>query len=325
MLPRSRLVLLILVAALLWVGCGPSPLLPLSSNLRQGASSASTPQPSAHAPVSLGILLDTSLSMTTKMNWAVDVIGAFINSLDSQDEAFLITFSGQPTLVQPFTDSRSVLNENLAKIREATKGPTTSQRVLRGAGILATYGLSELLINAYQMSSKSGQSAGSTGLIGRESTGLYDTVLVGLDQVILGKHTKKALLVITDGIDTASRSSFTEVLQAAEAAKVPTYSIIIGDPGSGISIGPVPIPIGPMYEADPHDLQVLGEKTKGASFLLNPSEVSDSAKVFTQALDTISQELHEPTLTAAGVTYRYDPQQQIWERVPATTGTQSGP
>jgi hypothetical protein len=71
--------------------------------------------------------------------------------------------------------------------------------------------------------------------------------------------------------------------------------------------------------------QVLGEKTQGVSFLLNPSEVSASATVFTQALDTISQELHEPTLTAAGVTYRYDPQQQIWERVPPTIGTQSGP
>jgi VWFA-related protein len=313
------------------VGCGPSPPLPLSSNLQQGASAASPPQSSAHAPVSLGILLDTSVSMTTKMDravkmdWAVDTMEAFINSLDSQDEAFLLTFSRRPTLVQPFTDSHSVLNEQLATIREATKGPTTSQRLLRGTGILATSGLSELLINAYQMSSKSGQSAGSTGLVGRESTALYDAVLVGLDQVILGKHTKKALLVITDGIDTASRSSFTEVLQAAEAAKVPIYSIIIGDPRSGISIGPVPIPIGPMYEADPHDLQVLGEKTKGASFLLNPSEVSASATVFTQALDTISQELHEPTLTAAGVTYRYDPQQQIWERVPPTTGTQSGP
>jgi hypothetical protein len=179
MLPRSRLVLLLLVAALLWVGCGPSPPLPLSSNLRQGASAASPPQSSAHAPVSLGILLDTSVSMTTKMDravkmdWAVDTMEAFINSLDSQDEAFLLTFSRRPTLVQPFTDSHSVLNEQLATIREATKGPTTAQRLLRGTALLATSGLSEILIDAYQMASKSGSQSGGP-------TALYDTVLAGV-------------------------------------------------------------------------------------------------------------------------------------------------
>lgn len=259
--------------------------------------------------------------MTYKMNWAVEAIGAFINSFDSQDEAFLVTFSGQPTLAQPFTDSRSALTATLNKVetsfRDATKEPATSQRVLRGVSSMVTYGLSELFISAYQRSGKSPSQPGGT-------TALYDAVLVGLDHVVLGKHTKKALLVITDGIDSASHSSFTDVLQTAEAVKVPVYSVVIDNPQAGFSIGPVPI--GPMHaQADPHDLQVLGEKTKGAHFLLNTSEVTDSARVFTQALEKVSQELHQPTVTAKGVTYRYDPQQQVWERVPTATGAQSGP
>ena len=54
-------------------------------------------------PVSVGIVLDVSGSMNTKIERARDAVGAMLKASNPQDEFFLITFADQPTLVQDFT------------------------------------------------------------------------------------------------------------------------------------------------------------------------------------------------------------------------------
>jgi Ca-activated chloride channel family protein len=66
------------------------------------------PQPIKHfwkedGPVSVGIVLDVSGSMNTKIERARDAVGAMLKASNPQDEFFLITFADQPTLVQDFT------------------------------------------------------------------------------------------------------------------------------------------------------------------------------------------------------------------------------
>lgn len=46
-------------------------------------------------------------------------------------------------------------------------------------------------------------------------TALYEAVLLGLQKVNSGKHQKRALLLLTDGNDTASRVRFCDVLTLA--------------------------------------------------------------------------------------------------------------
>src|SRR5207237_2986854 len=45
----------------------------------------------------------------------------------------------------------------------------------------------------------------------KSSTALYDAVYLGVDKVTRGSHQKRALLIISDGQDNASRYNFGEV------------------------------------------------------------------------------------------------------------------
>ena len=54
-------------------------------------------------PVSVGIVLDVSGSMDTKIERARDAVVAMLTASNPQDEFFLMTFADRPTLVQDFT------------------------------------------------------------------------------------------------------------------------------------------------------------------------------------------------------------------------------
>jgi len=57
------------------------------------------------SPVSVGILLDVSSSMNTKIDRARDAVMALLKASNPQDEFFLVTFADRPTLVHDFTQN----------------------------------------------------------------------------------------------------------------------------------------------------------------------------------------------------------------------------
>ena len=65
----------------------------------------------------------------------------------------------------------------------------------------------------------------------KNNTALYDAVYLGVDRVTQGAHQKKALLVISDGQDNASRYNFGEVRRLMKESDVVTYAVGITDPG----------------------------------------------------------------------------------------------
>ena len=65
----------------------------------------------------------------------------------------------------------------------------------------------------------------------RANTALYDAVYLGLDRVTRGTHQKKALLIISDGQDNASRYNFNEVKRLMKESDVVTYAVGIQDRG----------------------------------------------------------------------------------------------
>jgi Ca-activated chloride channel family protein len=69
--------------------------------------------------------------------------------------------------------------------------------------------------------------AGLARLRAEESTSLYDAVVYSLYN-FLGVRGQKALVVITDGRDTASKFSFEQAIEYARRAAVPIYGIGIG-------------------------------------------------------------------------------------------------
>jgi len=68
---------------------------------------------SEDAPVSLGVIFDSSRSMSSKMDRAKDAVVEFFKTANPQDEFFMIAFSDAPEVVSDFTSSVDEIQEKL--------------------------------------------------------------------------------------------------------------------------------------------------------------------------------------------------------------------
>jgi VWFA-related protein len=98
----------------------------------------------------------------------------------------------------------------------------------------------------------------------RGRTALYDAVLAGLDHLSRGSRARRALVVVSDGGDNASRASREEVLRKAQADNAMIYTLALRNP------------------ADPRDgnpglLRDLAEVTGGAWFRPDDLQKVDTA------------------------------------------------
>ncbi len=203
-----------------------------------------------HAPVSVGILVDTSGSMETKIRQARAAIAQFLSDLNPKDDAFLLAFSDQPFMLQRFTTDHSLVMSRL--------------------GLLRAFG----------------------------RTALYDVIMKGLLTVEHGRYDKKALLVVTDGMDTASRmASLAQVTEEARRLGVLVYSIGIGDPNAssfGFSVALGPFIIGPgggdQERVDAKTLQALSGETGARTYIIRQAGDGEALRT---ACEQISFELRE--------------------------------
>jgi Ca-activated chloride channel family protein len=69
----------------------------------------------------------------------------------------------------------------------------------------------------------------------KQNTALYDAVYLGIERVTRGSHQKRALLIISDGQDNASRYNFGEVRRLMKESDVITYAVGIIDAGDAAS------------------------------------------------------------------------------------------
>jgi Ca-activated chloride channel family protein len=65
----------------------------------------------------------------------------------------------------------------------------------------------------------------------KSNTALYDAVYLGVERVTRGSHQKRALMIISDGQDNASRYNFGEVRRLMKESDVTTYAVGILDKG----------------------------------------------------------------------------------------------
>ncbi len=125
-------------------------------------------------------------------------------------------------------------------------------------------------------------------------TALYDVILDGLIMVARGRYDKKALIVVTDGMDTASSSSLQQVVAQARRQGVLVYSIGIGDPNvtmPGIlAFGPILFGGSVDDRVDARTLQILSTETGAKTYIIR--EVGDG-ELLRQATESISNELRE--------------------------------
>jgi len=124
-------------------------------------------------------------------------------------------------------------------------------------------------------------------------TALFDTILDGLLMVQHGRYDKKALLVITDGMDNTSEATLGQVIAQARRMGVLIYSIGIGDPNVGGGAGG---PLSSLFggadidEVDARTLDLLSSETGAKTYIIR--EVGDGAAL-RDACASISRELRE--------------------------------
>ena len=171
-------------------------------------------------PLSIGLLVDTSGSQRRLIEQERSASYAFLQQMmrEGRDKAFVIHFEGEVELLQDLTSSRQKLESAL----DALQAP----QMQRSRG-------------GYPGSSGGGGWPGSGGGGGRGSgrggahgaggTALYDAVFLASDEVIGKQQGRKALLILSDGVDNASRISLERAIESAQRADTMVYSILFAD------------------------------------------------------------------------------------------------
>ncbi len=125
-------------------------------------------------------------------------------------------------------------------------------------------------------------------------TALFDTIMQGMVMVQRGRYDKKALLVVTDGMDNTSNAKVDYVVTQARRMGVLVYSIGIGDPNATrtptIFIGPIVIGAGEGARVDASTLRTLSTETGAKTYILR--KVGDG-EALRRACENISLELRE--------------------------------
>jgi VWFA-related protein len=160
-------------------------------------------------PLRLGLLVDTSLSQRRVLDQERSASYSFLDKLLRQDKdlAFVIHFDREVELLQDFTPSRPQLQAALQKL-------STPQ--FDGSG-----------------GSTSGGGGGGGGGRGRGAHGggtlLYDAIFLASDELMSKQQGRKALIILSDGVDHGSRETLAEAIATAQRSDTIVYSILFAD------------------------------------------------------------------------------------------------
>ena len=175
--------------------------------------------PDSDLPLTLGLLVDTSMSQRRLLDQERDASHAFLDHMlrEDKDKAFVIHFDREVELLQDLTSSRQKLEASLDQLGR----PQFSQTGGGGS-------------SGSDPDSTSGGGGGGGG--GRGSRGyggggtlLYDAVFLASDELMKKQQGRKALIVLTDGVDRGSKETLRDAIETAERADTLVYSILFAD------------------------------------------------------------------------------------------------
>jgi VWFA-related protein len=168
-------------------------------------------------PLRMGLMVDTSLSQRRVLGEERDASYGFLDHLlrVDKDLAFVIHFDREVELLQEFTASRPKLQAALQLLQTPEGG--------RGGG--ASGGG-----NGGGNGGPGGWGAGG-GQRGRGGAGtlLYDGIYLASDELMKKEQGRKALIILSDGVDHGSRETLVSAIEASQKADTIVYSILFKD------------------------------------------------------------------------------------------------
>jgi len=178
-------------------------------------------------PLTLGLLVDTSRSELRALPEERRASYQFFDEVvrEDKDHAFLIHFDREVELLQDLTSSRKELDKAL---------DTLGQPQMRRPGDAG--GTSDSSGGGYP--GGSGRYPGSRGHGGfGGGTMLYDAVFLASNELMRKQTGRKAVVVLSDGVDNGSRTSLGSAIESAQRADTLVYSIYFGDEQPAFSPG----------------------------------------------------------------------------------------
>jgi len=163
----------------------------------------------ANLPLTLGLLVDTSRSQTNVLDAERNASRGFLDQMlvQAKDKAFLIHFDREVELLQDLTSSP----EKLQAALELLKTPSDRDRS-----------------NDPNDSGDSRSGSGSGSHRGG-GTQLYDAVFLASNEVMKKQQGRKALIILSDGVDRGSKTYLEGAIESAQRTDTVVYSIYFAD------------------------------------------------------------------------------------------------
>lgn len=195
-------------------------------------------------PLTIGLLVDVSGSQANLIGEERAAAHQFFTQvLRKKDMAFLISFGAETELLQDFTNSSKLLREGLDRLR-------------LNAGV-------------------GGMHPGPVPTAGQpRGTVMFDAVYLAATDRLQREVGRKAMVLITDGMDQGSRLSRAAAIEAAQKADAIVYSIYYVDPRIYYGRG------GGFMRVSDTDLKKMSEETGGR--MMHVDRRNTLSQLFTQ-------------------------------------------
>ena len=175
--------------------------------------------------LTLGLLVDTSFSQRRVLENERHASFVFLNQmLHDKNTAFVIHFDKQVELLQDLTADRQKLESALDALRLAE--PSDSGRGDSGGGRGGPSGSPGGWPGDHR---RGGGYPGEGGRRLGGGTQLYDAVFLASDELMKNQPGRKAVIVLSDGVDRGSKVSLDHAIETAQRADTVVYSILFKD------------------------------------------------------------------------------------------------
>lgn len=223
-------------------------------------------------PLSLAILIDTSISQERTLPSEKSAAISFLESVvrPTKDEVAVISFTGESTLEQGMTNNMTRLRRAIDRVQFVPPSGYIGGGVITGTP---------------PASSDNQMTAGSTAI--------WDSIWVTSDEILgpAPEKTRRAIILLSDGVNTSGRKKLDDAIQAALKAEAIIYAVGVGDDFYG--------------GVDRGSMNKIAEKTGGRAFF--PRDERELRDAFKQIEDEMrSQYLiaYEPSDQKLDGSYR---------------------
>jgi VWFA-related protein len=173
-------------------------------------------------PLTLGLLVDTSMSQRRVLGEERDASATFLDQVlrVDKDLAFIIHFDREVELLQDLTSSRQKLQAALGLLQ-------VPQRSDQDSGNSPDSGQGQ----------GGGPGGRGRGGYGGGGTQLYDAIYLASNDITAKQGGRKALIVLSDGVDRGSKKTLASAIEAAQRADTLVYSILFSSEEQGYGGG----------------------------------------------------------------------------------------